>query len=36
MTKRHDTKKARNTRRSKIIIKHWIIRAVEAIYNIRQ
>ena len=34
MTKRYDTKKTRNKRRSKIKIKHWIIRAVEAIYSI--
>ena len=35
-TKRHDTKKTINKLRSKIKIKHWIIRAVEAIYSIRQ
>ena len=35
-TKRHDTKRTRNKLRSKIKIKHWIIRAVEEIYSIRQ
>ena len=34
--KRHDTKNTNNKRRSKIKIKHCIIRAVEAIYIIRQ
>ena len=38
IVRKNDTiqKKTRNKRRSKIKIKHWIIRAVEAIYCIRQ